>query len=195
MSNTGIVVFLILSGMVVFLVWDTYFMNNLEKVQSRVDGNTYWVQPLPDKQEAADLLARIRKHLDTLIQHLQKIAPDDERTKQVVQRFQSDQLSEGVDSQKYTSYSINKGERIVFCLRKRDKENALMDLNTMMFVALHELAHVATDSVGHTEEFWDNFRWLLEEAIQIGIYKKQDFQAKPVPYCGISITDSPLEHD
>ena len=63
------------------------------------------------------------------------------------------------------------------------------------FVAIHEMGHIATISTGHTPEFWDNFRWLLEEAIQIGIYRKQDFKSKPEPYCGITITDSPLDKE
>jgi hypothetical protein len=67
-----------------------------------------------------------------------------------------------------------------------------MDINTMMFVVLHEFAHLATESIGHTEEFWDNFKWILEESINIGIYTRQDFQNKSVDYCGIKITSTPL---
>ena len=61
-----------------------------------------------------------------------------------------------------------------------------------MFVVLHELAHVCTESTGHTKEFWDNFKWILEESINIGIYTKQDFKLNNVEYCGMTITDSPL---
>jgi len=68
-----------------------------------------------------------------------------------------------------------------------------MDLNTMIFVVLHELSHICTLSIGHTTEFWDNFKWILEEAINIGIYKKQDFKLNNVDYCGMKITDSPLD--
>jgi hypothetical protein len=82
---------------------------------------------------------------------------------------------------------------MVLCLRAKKDDNELMDINTMTFVALHELAHIATTTVGHTEEFWDNFRWLLDEAINIGVYIKQDFADKPVPYCGITITSTPLD--
>ena len=63
----------------------------------------------------------------------------------------------------------------------------------MMFVVLHEYAHLASVSIGHTQEFWDNFRWILEEAINIGIYVKQDFNKKNVEYCGMDITSSPLD--
>lgn len=194
MSNAGLVLLLVLFGVTIYLVWDTYYMGKQELVRSSVDQHEYLVQSLPDKQEAADLLANIRKLLDTLTTHLSKMAPDDERTKRIVQNFRSDRISEGVENTKYTSYSVNKGEKIVFCLRARDASKKLMDLNTMMFVALHEISHIASSEIGHTQQFWDNFRWILEEAIQIGVYREQDFKTKPVPYCGIMITDSPLNH-
>lgn len=194
MSNSGLVLVLVMLGVVLYLVWDTYYMGKQEYVRSTVDQREYLVQSLPDKQQAADLLAGIRQKLDTLIAHLTKMFPDDPRTKMITGNFRSDRISEGVENGKYTSYSINKGEKIVFCLRSRDESKKLMDLNTMMFVALHELAHVGSSDVGHTQQFWENFRWLLEEAIQIGIYREQDFKAKPVPYCGIMITDSPLNY-
>jgi hypothetical protein len=63
----------------------------------------------------------------------------------------------------------------------------------MMFVTLHEIAHVCTVSIGHTEEFWENFKWILEEAINIGIYSKQEFSKNPVNYCGMTISNSPIE--
>ena len=61
-----------------------------------------------------------------------------------------------------------------------------------MFVAIHELAHVMTKSIGHTEEFWGNMKYLLKESIKIGVYKESDYRANPKKYCGTEITDSPL---
>lgn len=192
--DSSFLVLIALGGVLVWLVYDTYFAGKFEKVVSTVDDRTYTVQSLPDKQEAADLLANIRIKLEALTTHLQKMYAEDKRTERIIMKFHADRISEGTNHGDYTSYSINKGERIVFCLRSKDEENKLVDLNTMMFVALHELAHVCTESTGHTEEFWDNFRWLLQESINIGMYKEQDFKSKPVPYCGIKITESPLNH-
>ena len=194
MSNQGLILLIVLAAITIYLVWDTYFMGALEYVKSTVDGREYQVQSLPDKQDAADLLAKIREKMIRLVDHLRKSDPEDERVKQILERFNPNNISEGADNSKYTSYSINKGERIVFCLRSRDAKNQLMDENTMIFVALHEISHVGTKSTGHTEEFWDNFRWILEESIQIGIYKQQDFRKEPVKYCGTNITSSPLDH-
>jgi len=178
-----------------YLIWDTYYVQEVEYVASTVDKQDYLVRSLPDKQEAADLLANIRTRLETMESHLVENFPEDPRTQRLQKNFRSDKISEGSENSKFTSYSINKGEKIVLCIRSRDKEKKLVDLNTMMFVALHEFAHIATESVGHTKEFWDNFRWILKEAIAIPIYTYQDFNSKPEGYCGIQITDNPLKRE
>jgi len=187
--DNGLWVWVVLAAIVGYLIFDTYYQGNLEYVTAS-DGEVYQVQSRPDKQEAANLLAAIRERLETLTRHLEKSASDDPRTERFIVKFKPNRISEGADNSKYTSYSVNKGERLVFCLRQKNKEGTLMDLNTMLFVAIHEVAHICTKSVGHTEEFWDNMRWLLEHAINIGIYADQDFK-KPEPYCGIMISSSP----
>ena len=153
-----------------YLIWDTYFINEVEYVKSTVDNHEYLVRSLPDKQEAANLLANIRKKLEETVEVLKKTYPDDPRTKRLVENFRSDKIKEGSENTKYTSYSINKGEQIVFCLRAKDNTKALVDLNTMVFVALHELGHIATESIGHNKEFWDNFKWILRVAVKEKIY-------------------------
>jgi WLM domain len=186
MDNNWLILVVLAVG-VGYLLFDTYWSGDVEYVESRVDGHKYLVRSLPDKQEAADLLANIRANLERLVAHLEKAHPDDERTKMIVVNFRSDKIREGADNHKYTSYSINKGEQIVFCLRSRDGKDTLVDVNTMVFVAIHELAHIGTTDVGHTDTFWANMRWLLEVAMDIGIYTKQDFESKPVRYCGVDI--------
>lgn len=174
-----------------YLAYDTYWTGGLETVKSSVNGESYMVRSLPDKEEAANLLARIAQHLKTLMRHLEKTTPDDPRAKRFLERFHPERISEGPESSKYTSFSINKGEKIVFCLRHKPK-NDLVDLNTMMFVALHEIAHICTVEVGHPPSFWGNFKWLLNESVNVGVYQDQNFKDQPQAYCGIKITDSPL---
>ena len=60
-----------------------------------------------------------------------------------------------------------------------------------MFVVLHELAHIMTLSIGHKTEFWDNFKFLLENAKEAGIHQPVDYSEKPQEYCGMTISDSP----
>ena len=64
-------------------------------------------------------------------------------------------------------------------------------MNTITFVALHELAHVMTVSIGHTQEFWDNFKFLLKFAIAEGFYNYHPYHQQPMKYCGTMITDTP----
>ena len=175
----------------IYYIYNYYVNYGLIKVKSNVDNKEYIVQIKDDSLEAANLIAKIREKLVILMEHLEKsYGKNDTRIKLLKQNFRPDRLKEGVTTPGYTSYSVNKGEQIVLCLRNNDK---LIDINTLFFVVLHEFAHLATESIGHTDEFWDNFRWILEEAINIGLYIKQDFKIKNVEYCGISITSSPLE--
>jgi len=193
MEYEGLIVF-IFGAVLMYMIYDRYFSGNREQVESKIDNHEYTVQSLPDKELAADLLAEIRQRLDTLKYHLEKMFPDDPRTKRIVARFDSEKISEGgTESKDYTSYSVNKGERIVFCLRARDGTNNLEDINMLIFVAIHELAHIATSEEGHTQSFWDNMRFLLEEGINIGIYQQQDFTQNPQEYCGMKVTSSPLD--
>lgn len=193
MEYEGIVVFILLV-ILAYMMYDKYFTGNRESVESTIDNNTYTVQSLPDKQLAANLLAEIRQRLDALKYHLEKMYPNDPRTKRIVARFDSEKISEGgTESKDYTSYSVNKGERIVFCLRARDGTDNLEDINMLIFVAIHELAHIATVEEGHTNTFWDNMRFLLEEGINIGIYTQIDYTQNPQDYCGMKVTSSPLD--
>ena len=175
------------------------FLENKNKdvslVLSPVDNKKYLVQNLDDKVEAANLLAKTKKNLSDLCSHLKTKYKSDKRVDLVIKRFNPDAIVETAQGSKHTSYSINKGEKTVYCMRSRDDKNELVKLNTMMFVALHELAHTMSKSIGHTKEFWDNFRILLRNAIKLKIYKRVNYNEKPVKYCGVDITDDPMNFD
>ena len=163
-------------------------------VVSKVDGKTYKVRDMPDKEKAADLMATLRIRLAKLCNAMEKKYPDKPQVKQMVQNFRADpsRFIEATPESEHTSSTVNKGEIINMCLRQRDgPDESLVDENVMMFVALHEFAHVCTDSVGHDSTFWNNFGWLLKEAEALNLYRYTDFAAHPVSYCGVYITDSP----
>jgi predicted metal-dependent hydrolase len=111
----------------------------------------------------------------------------------LVSNFNPDAFSETTPDAKYTSYSVNKGEKIVFCLRDKKEGENLVKENIMTFVAIHELGHLMTKSIGHEPEFWNSFKLLLKIAIDNGLYKNIDFNSTPKDYCGIKITDTPLK--
>ena len=122
----------------------------------------------------------------------QKLKDDIRR---LYKNFNPEAFSETTPDAKYTSYSVNKGEKIVFCLRDKKEGEKLVKENIMTFVSIHELAHLMTKSIGHEPEFWANFKLLLKISIDNGIYKNIDFNSTPKPYCGINITDTPLKKD
>lgn len=166
----------------------------LVNVKSTVDGQTYRVRDMPDKQEAANLLAKVRARMKKIYIHLQSTFPDKPQVKRLLQRFEAnpDRILESTPDAEHTSYSVNKGERVHLCLRQRQGgDETLVNENVMVFVALHEMAHMITDEIGHPPEFWNNFGWLLKEAEKIGAYQYQDFKSHPVRYCGTNITDQP----
>lgn len=167
----------------------------IAKVKSDVDGRVYLVQNTVDRKTAANQLAYLRRSLETLVRHITSKYKDRQECIRLYNKFNPDVLCESGISSKHTSYTVNKGEKINFCLRQRGDNNNLVELNTLTFVAIHELAHVMSESVGHGPEFWKNFRFLLKEAISIDIYQYQDFREKPVAYCGTQITDTPYHLD
>tara|TARA_B110000977_G_scaffold201209_1_gene294763 strand:+ start:8246 stop:8830 length:585 start_codon:yes stop_codon:yes gene_type:complete len=165
--------------------------NDLIKIMSSYDGREYLVRNLSNGGDAADILATIREKLVTLCEYL-SIKDNSERTTRLISKFNPDNIKEVKGGSKYTSYSINKGEQIVFCLRSRDGTDKLIDINTVMFVALHELSHIMTKSIGHTPEFWKNFKYLLKIAVSLDLYKEVDYSINPQKYCGMTVTDTPL---
>jgi hypothetical protein len=187
------ILIIIISLYVTIYVWNQVDKNNSKHIllKSTVDGNFYYVQKkFQDSQKACDLLARIKLGLETLIVHLEKKHPDDARVKRILDQFDSSNLIENENNMHVTSYTQNKGEKMVFCLRTRNNTAQLHSLNLLMFVAIHELAHVCSVSVGHHNEFWTNFSFLLREAVSIGVWEYIDFKNNPAQYCGTKITNS-----
>jgi len=175
----------------IYMYYEKHY-SELVYTQSSIDKEEYLVRNRVDKIQAANLLAKLKKKMLKLIYLLEINKGDDHKVQRLVKKFNPKQIRESISGTNQTSYSVNKGEKIVFCIRSKTKKQNLVDLNTMTFVAIHELAHIMTLSIGHTEEFWNNMRYLLKYSIKYNIYKKQNFKKNPVPYCGTVITDSPL---
>jgi predicted metal-dependent hydrolase len=165
-------------------------------VKSTVDGKKYLVQNRKNAVEAANLLANINKNLIRLISILKQKYSEDPRAKRIINNYNPDTITEGTGEKNYTSYSVNKGEKIVFCITVRNDENnkKLMDLNTMLYVGIHELAHLGTKEIGHVDVFWKNFKWILKIAEKEGVYKYEDYRINPKKYCGIIINSNILDN-
>jgi hypothetical protein len=168
--------------------------SNLVSVRSSVNGQTYKVQNLPDKEEAANKMAELQGKIEKLINFYREdpSAMGDPRVRTMIERFNPQNMMENSLDDDSTSYSENKGEKIVVCMRDKTPGAPFVDSNTVTFVLLHEMAHLMSTTVGHTPEFWANFRRILHDAIQAGVYENVNYAKNPVQYCGMTITDSPL---
>ena len=150
----------------------------LKCIVSDYDQNTYCVRETPKLEMVADLLAKVTGKLKTLVKHMEKKYPNRDNVKRLAKNFNPKKISETLPTSSYTAYSENKGEKLAFCTTTTKQGSKLIDENTLTFVAIHELGHVMTESIGHNTEFWQNFKFLLENAVSIKIYKPVDYKKK-----------------
>lgn len=173
-------------------------------IRSSIDNNVYEIRSGNGKsrmylQQSANTLAEINARIVRLIQHLNiKYANDHTRhhfLSQLQKRYSHTILSEAAIDNRYTTYTIDKEEMHV-CLRTRDAHEKLYSTNTLMYVMLHELAHLSNYSPqgepiqGHGKEFLEIFKLYVLEAIEIGVYTYIDYTQQPQEYCGIVISTS-----
>lgn len=163
----------------------------LKCIVSTVDGNKYCVRESDKVKESADMLAKVTEKCKKLVAYVGQKYPDKENVKRLVTGFNPQKVMETLPTSEYTAYSENKGEKLAFCLNTEKGGNTMIDEHTLTFVAIHELSHIATKSIGHKSEFWDNFKFLLQEAKASGIHVPRDYKKEPQKYCGMTIKDSP----
>ena len=164
----------------------------LKCIISDVNGNTFCVRERTRINEAVDLLAKNTEKAKELVIYLQNKYPEKDIIQRLILGFNPDTIKETLPNSKHTAYTENKKD-MYFCLNvKKDKEESeLIDEHTLMFVTIHEMAHICTKSIGHKSEFWENFRFLLEEAKLAGIHEPVDYSKTPKEYCSTKINDNP----
>ena len=183
-------------GSLLFICFYTYLDNmqsfNLKCVVSSVNGNKYCVRERKQVDKAADLLASTASRCQELVDYVAKKYPDNENIQKMKEKFNPKNISETLPTSEYTAYSENKGEKLAFCLNTEKNDNdKLIDGDTLLFVAIHELSHIMTKSIGHKTEFWDNFKFLLKEAQEANIHNPVDYKKNPKQYCSMKIRDNP----
>jgi len=173
-----------------FYLNSDYF--NLVCVIAKRDGNTYCVRDSDRIQKSVELLAQATERMKEVVQSLKEKYPEDKRVIRLSKNFNPNRIVETLPTSEFTAYSEGKGVKLAFCLRKHKDKMKLIDINTLMFVALHELTHLMTESIGHKQEFWNNFKFMLKHASEEGIYEPVDYSKSPTDYCGLMIDDNPL---
>ena len=186
----------IIIGFILIISIKMYYDNDyfqLKCIVSDVNGKKYCVRERNNLKEASNLLASITMKMEKLVHYLGEKYPDKENVKRLVKNFNPQKIKETLPTSEYTAYSENKGEKIAFCLSSKSKTDTknMIDENTLTFVALHELSHLATKSIGHNDEFWNNFKFLITQASIIKIYTPIDYKKQKQEYCGMNIKDNP----
>ena len=183
-----LILFIVAISLKIYFESDAF---NLKCIVSDVDGNKYCVRERPKLQLAADLLAKVTNKLKDLVAYIGENYPERSNAKRLQEGFNPKKINEILPTSSYTAYSENKGEKLAFCTTKSKDGDNLIDENTLTFVGIHEIGHIMTTSIGHTKEFWNNFKFLLKNAVKMGIYTPIDYKANPKKYCGMTITDNP----
>ena len=187
--NIILIIFIIIIAIKLYLSSDSF---NLRCIISDVNGNKYCVRDRNKLELAADKLAQVNNNLNKLVNHLAKKYPEKENVKRLINGYNPKKIYETLPTSEFTAYSENKGEKLAFCLdTEKNSKGRLIDLNTLMYVALHEVSHIATKSIGHNDEFWNNFKFMITEAKEINIYNPIDYKKEPARYCGMNISDNP----
>jgi hypothetical protein len=165
---------------------------NLKCVIASKDGNRYCVREREKLDESANLLAETTEKCKQLVKYMNDTLPDDKRVKRLVAGFNPKAIRETLPTSELTAYSENKGEKIAMCLTTTKSGDTLIDPNTLLFVAIHELSHIMTESIGHKQDFWQNFKFMLENAKASNIYQPINYKKSPKEYCGMTINDNPF---
>uniref|UniRef100_A0A6C0LS01 Uncharacterized protein n=1 Tax=viral metagenome TaxID=1070528 RepID=A0A6C0LS01_9ZZZZ len=177
----------------IFLIYLRHISTN-EAIfmKSNFNKKEYLVQNEYQKEEASYILSVIHKRILLFKNYLEKHKEDFPKYRPYIEQFckriNNLVLQENSPYGKYTSYTVNKGDEIAVCLRSK-KTYELHDLNLIMYVIIHELAHVACPEVDHTDLFKDIFVFFLRIAIFLKIYKDTNYKINPTEYCGLIINE------
>jgi hypothetical protein len=196
MNKSDFYIYLILTIIAVmlgYIVIKYCFIDNVSPFVSEVDGQHYAIRKVGNtstKQTAANYLATLNDKINKLVDYMYKNKlPDADTANRLYYRWSKCELKETNSTEKSAAYTLNKSTEIRICIR--DNHNNFENINTSMFVILHELGHVMSVSYGHGEEFKNNFSYITHMASKLGLYKPEDFINNPKTYCGTQINSTP----
>ena len=179
MDNIIIILFII-AIMYYFILRD-----NLVKTTGS-NNKTYYT-----RKNQADIAVEQLVKIDDFLLKLNKLLVKEHPNHILIQKKlkKSITLKELPDKSNYIAYTINKNN-LYICLR--DKSGSFEnEYNRIYFVVMHELAHIITKSIGHTEEYWNNYKLILKTAIDNNLYEYKNYYKEPVEFCDKKITSTP----
>ena len=180
-----------------------FYSGNVEIKYKNISYHVNNDQSNESKQLVMNTLYELRVRIDTLVDHLKR-----NRTESLMKQYhitsdkidhlcatwskkhmQIDELNKNYVSKKNVfAYNVNKGESISICVKNKESLN---NMNELLFVLLHEVAHIMTSDYSHNEMFWNSFRYLIKEAHQIGLYNNINYQKTPTEFCDLHIRHNP----
>ena len=189
-----IAIVVLIAVFVIACAW-VYFRGpemDLKCIVAGADGNRYCVRDRgANTQKSAELLAKATERMQKLADHLRAEFPENPAVVRLLAGFNAKKISETLPNSELTAYTENKS-KMSFCLTEKKEGSKLIDLNTLTFVSVHEMSHISTKSIGHKQEFWDNFKFFLGEAQKIGIYEPVDYKKNNKEFCSLMIKDNPI---
>lgn len=193
--------------LLLFFAWNMYFTySEIVYAESDIDKRMYMMRRGHRKtpeflKDSANALAQINQRVTKLIEILENKYSQDSTKNYFISKLKENynpyMISEAEVDPKFTTYTIDKNEMRI-CLRTRDTQEKIYDINLLMYVVLHELAHVCNYTQegeaiqGHGPEFKRIFRFLVLEAIDSNLYVYTDYSKTPVNYCGLSLSTNIL---
>jgi WLM domain len=209
-TNECIIVFIIIVALMLI-----YFYTP-PRIEIDVQGRAWSViESYENSTEAAEMLSRLHERMLTFMRYLKFKYHIDETEDVIAQEGAAHNVG-SQDVQKIlhalldnynpdvfyendprysndTSYTINKGDSMYICLRKKDQPATLEDEELVFFVMIHECAHIGNyNGWGHDDRFWTVFKFLLHEAVLAGVYHPIDYEKYPADYCGLKVYYQPL---
>jgi predicted metal-dependent hydrolase len=188
-------------AILIVLIYVFFIKNQLELMSVNINGEKVLVRKTKDYKKSASLLYELINRMyilrDHLVNNLNSFTNEEmiRSVRMLGENFKKDRtlIYETALNSEYTSYNVNKGEEIVFCLRdKRTLE--LHDINLLVYVAVHELGHSGCWENGHPPLFDRIFYFYLSEAIKLGIYNYEDYNTNPVMYCGMNLNTNIMNY-
>ena len=187
----------ILIAVIIIFIYIFLFYNkkNVVLITGSDNFTKFLVYNDEQKNESAKLLEEITNNMfklkDYLYQNIEKFPEMREYIKQLNRNLDKERtlIYENDPKSELTSFSVNKGEEIALCLKSK-KTGSIHNINLMMYVTIHEMAHIACPEIGHGDLFKKIFKFLCEQGIVIGVYKYDDYENNPIEYCGMMLSSS-----
>lgn len=206
-ENVSHIILMLTLLTIIVILYYNVGQRDMTYVKSDMDNDMYMVRNSKDKKKAANFLAKLKTNIHAITNHLAKKIINRKTANQpryqefkpyilqLMEKIKNVVIRESGTNSVYTSYTVNKGEQIIFCIRSKSiasiaQKCNIHDFNLVMYVLLHEISHVACPEYDHTPLFKKIFKFICEEAIELGVYQKINFVESPKEYCGMMINDS-----